>query len=802
MKKYLVFLILTCNYSFAQEVNVPINEQSIDGTEILRHTWKASWIAHPTSSQLEYGVFLFRKSFHLNKVPKNFIVYVSADNRYKLYVNGQHITNGPARGDFLNWRYESIDIAGYLKPGENIIASEVINYGYDRPLAQYTFQTAFILQTEDSAYDELNTGRNGWKVKQNKAYQPLSVSVNMVNGFYAAGPCDSVIAKRYPWGWNSIGFTDNEWETPKIAFADKAKQISGVGRGYIYGAGLHLVPRSIPLLEQKQERFSEIIRTNYKGMSNNTFISGNTTVVTKNTKVSFLLDQKYLTIGYPQLLVSKGNGSKIKITYAEALRDSAGNKGNRNIIEGKEVYGYYDVIYPDGGDNRQFEPLWLRTFRYVKMDIETGNEELLINDYYNVFTAYPFIQKAEFQTDDPRLTQIWDVAWRTARLCASETYFDCPYYEQLQYIGDTRIQALISLYVTGDDRLMRNAIELFDQSRISDGLTLSRYPTNYPQIIPTYSLMWVNMIHDYYIYRGDSLFISRFAQGIADVLSWFEKRIDPKTGMIGKLEWWNFSDYTPDFQMGIPDGVDDGNSAFVSLQYVYALQNAARIFEYLGQSYFSDKYSKLAEIIKVAVLQNCYDNTSCLIAETPNKIRFSVHTSLFAILTNTIEEKDQPELMKRILANNKIIQPTVYFKFYLFRCLQKTGMGDMYLDNLGVWYNMLNQGLTTFAETDVDPRSDCHAWSASPLFDFLHLVAGIQPASPGFKTVLITPNFGKLSTINAKFPHPKGDIILRLTKDIKNKISGYIELPEGLTGMFKYGNAEIHLNGSKQKIDL
>jgi hypothetical protein len=129
-------------------------------------------------------------------------------------------------------------------------------------------------------------------------------------------------------------------------------------------------------------------------------------------------------------------------------------------------------------------------------------------------------------------------------------------------------------------------------------------------------------------------------------------------------------------------------------------------------------------------------------------------------------------------------------------------MGDMYLDNLGVWYNMLNQGLTTFAETDVDPRSDCHAWSASPLFDFLHLVAGIQPASPGFKTVLITPNFGKLSTINAKFPHPKGDIILRLTKDIKNKISGYIELPEGLTGMFKYGNAEIHLNGSKQKIDL
>jgi hypothetical protein len=126
----------------------------------------------------------------------------------------------------------------------------------------------------------------------------------------------------------------------------------------------------------------------------------------------------------------------------------------------------------------------------------------------------------------------------------------------------------------------------------------------------------------------------------------------------------------------------------------------------------------------------------------------------------------------------------------------------MYLDNLDTWYNMLNQGLTTFAETDSNPRSDCHAWSASPLFDFLHLVAGIQPASPGFKTVLIAPNFGKLNTINAKFPHPKGDVFINLVKDNKDKISGYIELPEDLTGIFKYGDVEIILNGSKQEIDL
>ena len=101
------------------------------------------------------------------------------------------------------------------------------------------------------------------------------------------------------------------------------------------------------------------------------------------------------------------------------------------------------------------------------------------------------------------LSKIWDVGWRTARLCAHETYMDTPYWEQLQYVGDTRIQALLSLYVGGDDRLVKNAIELFDESRMPDGLTQSRYPTMLPQIIPPFSLFWIGMMHDLYTWGGD-----------------------------------------------------------------------------------------------------------------------------------------------------------------------------------------------------------------------------------------------------------------------------------------------------------
>ena len=109
--------------------------------------------------------------------------------------------------------------------------------------------------------------------------------------------------------------------------------------------------------------------------------------------------------------------------------------------------------------------------------------------------------------------------WRTARLCAGETYYDCPYYEQLQYVGDTRIQALLSLYVGGDDRLARNAIELFDESRIVDGLTQSRYPTMLPQIIPPFSLFWIGMLHDLHAWGGDTEHTLEFAEEGGQVLS-------------------------------------------------------------------------------------------------------------------------------------------------------------------------------------------------------------------------------------------------------------------------------------------
>lgn len=799
--KFIILLILLISAKVSAQNVKQIDSEKINQSLLTKH-WKAQWITHPSESLLEYGVFHFRKSFELKDQPNEFIIHISADNRYRLFVNGVAVCFGPARADLEHWSYESIDIAPFLKPGKNVLTSVVWNFGELKPWAQFTIKTAFIVQGNSKTEEIVNTDTT-WKVIKNMAYSPAGAGSKETSGqFVVVGPCDRVDAALYPWGWESPDYDDHTWLTPLTL--DVAHP-----RGFGTDINWELTPRRIPLMEQKQQRFAVIRRTSGVDLPEG-FLEGKTNwTIPANKKIKVLFDQSTLTTGYPQMIVSKGKGSIIKMTYSESLFDSAGSKGNRNEIEGKSIIGYSDYFLPDGNPNRLFRPLWFRTWRYLQMEIETHDEPLLVNNFSSVFTAYPLKENAAFESDLPELKQIWNVGWRTARLCANETYFDCPYYEQLQYVGDTRIQALISLYVSGDDRLVRNAILDLNESQIYEGLTRSRYPSANPQIIPPFSLYWVDMVNDYWTLRDDPEFIKSFLPGIENVLGWFTKRIDPETGMLGKVEYWNFVDWAIEWPWdneagygGVPKGgTNDGSSSILSLQFAYAAQKAAELFKFYEQPEKAEKYTKLANRLTKAVYEKCWDESHGYLADTPAKKEFSMHAQIFGVLTNTIPEINQKSFVQRFMNDKTLIQPTMYFRFYLTQALKKTGLADLYTETLGLWYDMLGKGLTTFAENPDPARSDCHAWSASPDYDFLATVAGIRPGSPGFKTVEIAPALGKLSFIKGQMPHPAGIISFDLKRKGTNGIIGEIVLPEGLTGSFIWNGKSIPIKG-KTNIEL
>jgi hypothetical protein len=129
-------------------------------------------------------------------------------------------------------------------------------------------------------------------------------------------------------------------------------------------------------------------------------------------------------------------------------------------------------------------------------------------------------------------------------------------------------------------------------------------------------------------------------------------------------------------------------------------------------------------------------------------------------------------------------------------------MADQYLSTLKPWEEMLSLGLTTFAEAPQPTRSDCHGWSASPIYEFLATVCGIKPGSTGFRTVKIEPHLGTLKYVNVKMPHPYGDIFVHLERKGREGIEGNILLPDHLTGKLIWMGKEILLKGGEQKVEF
>jgi len=757
---------------------------------LLKGSWPAAWISAPGIAPRDYGVYHFRKTFTLDSRPSSFIIHLSADNRYRFWVNGRPVCSGPARGDLYNWNFETVDIAPYLQAGNNVLAALVWNMGVHAPVAQVSNQTALVVQGDTDKEQAVNTNLS-WKVLVDTAYTPCSTdNMQRLRTYMVIGPGDHVKGAAYPWGWEQPGYDDSRWQ-PAV------KVTTPVPAGHGTDNLWTLVPRSIPLMEETPQRLLKVRQAGGITATDDLLAGTAPLTIPAHRTVSILLDQTFNTVAYPELTVSKGAGSTIKMTYAEALFRN-GKKGNRNEVAGREILGNYDIFEPDGGAQRTFRPLWFRTYRYLQLDITTGPEPLIINDLLGIYTGYPFERKARFSSNDPSLQDIWEVGWRTARLCAGETYFDCPYYEQLQYEGDTRIQALISLYVTGDDRLMRKAIHDFYCSRVPEGLTQGRYPSNRLQVIPPFSLYWVSMLYDYWMHRQDDAFVQQYLVAARGVLDWYEKHIDPQQHMLGPMQWWGFVDWNRAFPNGVPDGATDGHSAVITLQYAYTLQQAAALFRYYGKEPEAQHYDQLAARLNEATYRLCFDPARQEMANTPARNTFSQHAGIMAVLAGAIPARQEKAVMHRVLDDTTLSQATFYYRFYLNQALKKAGMAHLYYGQLQPWRDMLQMGLTTFAENPEPTRSDCHAWSASPDYDFLATICGIMPDKPGFTAVKIQPALGGLQEVSGTMPHPLGDITVTLKRTGSSGIAAEVTLPASLTGRFIWHNSTVPLKGGKQ----
>ena len=769
--------------------------------------WNAQWISHPAVQPQQAAVILFRKTIALDVKPSTWAIHISADNHYRLFINGHYITRGPARGDLSHWFYETVNIAPHLQAGNNVIAVEVVNWGPKRSFTMFSQMTGVWIQGDTENEQAINTTGKGWKCYHNTAQHIVPVDwifdkSSIAFGLYVGNPTDSVEGNKYPWGWQQPNFNDSSWSPVQTNGTGGGRETQHAG-GVLYSNGKLLIPRRTGLLNEAKETLGKVVKAEGMVVPENFPEAGNPLLIRAYSHIKLWIDRQHLTMGYPELIVSGGNGATIQVRYAETLFITNRTKGNRNDTAGKKFIGLKDVFIPDGGQNRTFQPLYIKAFRFIQLEIVTGKNPLTIENYYNLKCTAPISMQAKFETDDKDLNTIMEMGWRTASLCSQDILLSDAYYEQMQYTGDSRVHNLTLLMLSGDDRLTRNALIQFDQSRIPEGLTFACYPNPFYLIIPSYSLIFVDQVYDYMMWKGDKAFIRQFDLGIGNVLDWFEKRMQPN-GLIGKVGWWAALAWPKDYVNGVPPEIEKGGNTLYTLYYAYSLRHASAIYNYIGEKQKAEESMKKAERYAAAAKQLCFDAGKNLFKESPSLNKYSQITNVMGILSEAVKGEAAKTVMKKILTDTSLIgEVDLFLHFYLFEAMNKTGMTESFFNKLSPWKTMIQKGLTTFTEVPLEwgeeeQRSECHPWSTSPNIYFFKTVCGIKPLAPGYNTMAIEPHLGKVKKLHAVLPLSQGNLVMNLAVN-NGHLIGDLTIPEGVNAVFRWKGREFKLIPGKNQ---
>lgn len=710
----------------------------------------------------------FRRCLYLEETPDRLSLCLSADSRYRFYVNGQLLAFGPCKGDGEEWYYEETDIAPYLTLGENVLAAEVIHYS-PLEIGSYaiwrTRTPGFYLREsadmpggspppeKGEGIREKLLGDDSWRCKMQEQIRFVPEAPTAYLSCFEEAVGDPSLQ-----GWQSPGFREGTDWVPAMSY-----HLLQMKRSISPG---NLLPRPIPQMFQRPRPFVGV-----HCLRDTTIAQGAWTALLGREKAPAFgeaegasgpgkadesrrdaeassgiaaqappcegpdnrplwipadsrqvveLDAGALTTGFLTLGLGAGKDAVIKILTSESyVYEEEGcrtpRKGDRTDCVNGRLKGFTDR-YQVGGFGREadpeiYEPFWFRCFRYVQLEIRTAGTPLQLLRFDYRETGYPLAVGTWVQTDDPRMSEIWAISLRSLRRCMHETYEDCPFYEQLQYAMDARTQILYTYSVSADDRMARRTMADFHRSLRGDGLTLCCFPSVNDNVIPGFSLYYIMMIHDHMMYFGDRDLVTGYLPTVEAILGFFHRNIDER-GLVGKIggilhadRFWSFIDWTP--QWGQTAGVPA------------ATRQGAITMESLLYAMTLEMAAELADFVGRPEQGRAYRrraqsvkqavNAHCLgenglYQDGPGVPDYSQHCQVFAVLSGTAAPETHRALMTRTLREKALTQCSVAMAFYLFRAVEKAGLYRETEALWAPWRKMLRNRLTTCEEDQVN---DC-----------------------------------------------------------------------------------------------
>ena len=661
--------------------------------------WRAKWI-WDAENLTEKNVWMcFNKKVTLDKLPKKLVADISADSKYWLYINGEAVVfeGGVKRGPNENGSYyDSIDIAPYLRKGENSICA-LVWYWDDETSYSYNSsgQGGFLFEAIGEGITIISD--KSWRVKRSSAY----VDSALYPPNYRLPEYSIYFDAREDNGWLNEGYDFSTWKN--------ATEYDVGGKG-AYGK---LYPRGIPFLKDYGLKDYE----NSKDYENYT--------VSKAFGEKITVDIPYNAQLTPYLKIIAPAGKKIRITTENTL------------------IGAVSTTYITKEGEQEFESLgW---FNGEHITYKIPKDVTIVSLKYRE-TGYDSSFCGDFKCDDEFMNSLWQKSLRTLYVTMRDNFMDCPDRERAQWWGDVTSEMIMTMYSMDSNSylLYQKGVEAM-LSHVDDTKVLQTVvPISGDYFeLPVQQLAGIVGFLTYYEYTGDKAFVEKVYGASLDYLKLWE--IGENNLVVHRSGSWDWPDWGNKADM----------TAIENAWVYYALSATEEMARVLGKkediSFITERKETISKGYKALWTEEGFRSDD--VKEPDDR------ANALAVLSG-LADKEQYATIKNVLTTTQNSSPYMEYYVLEALCkmgeyeVARDRIKDRYEGMMNEDYSTLWEFWDEWRGTKN------HAWSGGPLVIMSKHFAGITPTAAGYENVKIDPQYTLSDNMSCTVPSVKGLITL------------------------------------------
>ena len=633
----------------------------------------------------------YRNEFEVNKPVKKAMAYITCLGLYRAFFNGKEVSDDIFTPGWSQYDkrvfYNAYNVTGLIKQGKNAIGAVAGEGWYIQ--RHHQEQIKFMLQVdieyEDGEKAQIITDKN-WKVNSDGAIR----TSDMFNGeTYDAG-------KEMP-GWSEPGFDDGNW--------NNVIESSHV-------TNLKTVYQCEPL-----RRIMEIKPVEINEPKPGVYV--------------FHFGQNFA--GWAKLNVKGNSGDTITMRYAEAVHPD-GSIYTDNLVRALCTDKY--VI--KGEQNEVYEPSFTyRGFRYVEV---TGLKSKPDPSLLTGIVVHSDMELAgNFESSNPLINKINEIIMWSQRSNFVEVPTDCPQRsERMGWAGDIQVFLQTAIYNMQCGAFASKWLYTFDDVQNEAGA--------YPDFAPLHDLYgtagWADAAlicpWDMYQMLGDKRILTDRYNNMARYIQYMENESEnfSRPPTCWPKDWLNHGANTPE------DVVTDA-------YFAYSAELMSDIASVVGKTDDTRRYKELSDNIKTAFYKNYADDNDIIKGNTQTAYLFALD---YKLAPEEKTDKMKSNLLERLEERNYYLSTGFLGIKLLFPVLTDIGRSDIcyrLLLNREIpsWGYMVDHGATTIWESWNAWTKD-NGWGMASHNHYNYgtigawmyqNIAGIAPASPGFKDIIIKP---------------------------------------------------------------